>query len=434
MKIIIASLAFVLASHFALADAAQPAAATPKVFNVHDFGAKGDGTNLDTDAIQKALDACADTGGTVVVPAGTYLSKPLTLGSKTTLQLDKDAMLKATDVNDDFLNPEKPGKTNYVSFISGKKINDVTILGPGTIDGSGGRWWIPAEEARQRKAGYTLPRPNLIGISNCKNLHIADITLQNSPKFHLVPSDCDGVVISNVTVLAPSHAANTDAIDPSDCRNVLITRCRIDVGDDNIAIKAGRKKIEGRAWNSENITVTDCFFQHGHGLSVGSECVGGLRGLTVRNCRFENTDNGIRLKSRRGLGGTLQDLTYTDITMSNVHPAISIACYYQDSSAAKFPTNDVAQPLTNTTPIFRNIIIKNLTATSTRDAGLIVGLPESLVENVLLENVTITAAREGLTIANAKGVRLKNVTIKPAKGAPFITQNAQVEVVPAEKK
>ncbi len=432
MKKLLAALALVSGIHLALADAAEPAA--PKVFNVRDFGAKGDGTNLDTAAIQKALDECAQVGGTVKIPAGTYLSKPLTLGTKTTLQLDKDALLKATDANDDFLNPEKPGKTNYISFINGKKLEDVAILGPGTIDGSGARWWIPAEEARQKKAGYTLPRPNLIGISNCKNLRVADITLQNSPKFHLVPSDCDGVVISNVTILAPEHAANTDALDPSDCRNVLITRCRIDVGDDNIAIKAGKKKLPGREWNSENITVTDCFFQHGHGLSVGSECVGGLRGLTVRNCRFENTDNGIRLKSRRGLGGTLQDLSYTDITMSNVQHAISIATYYQDSSLAKFPTNDVAQPMTNTTPIFRDITIKNLTATATKDAGLIVGLPESLVENVLLENVTITSAREGLTIANAKGVRLKNVTIKPAKGAPFITQNAQVEGLPAAKK
>lgn len=115
--------------------------------------------------------------------------------------------------------------------------------------------------------------------------------------------------------------------------------------------------------------------------------------------------------------------------MKNVHPAISIAPYYQESTHAKFPKDDVAQPMTDTTPIFRNITIKNLTATSTRDAGLIVGLPESLVENVVLENVTIEA-KEGLTIANAKGVTLKNVKVVPEKGEPFLLHNAQVEGLP----
>jgi polygalacturonase len=420
-----------LSISFCIADT-PPAATEPKVFNARDFGAKGDGTNLDTAAIQAALDACAKAGGgSVLLSPGIYLSKPITLGTKTTFVIAKGATLKATDNTNDFANPKKPGPTNFVAFVGGEKLDDVTITGGGVIDGSGGKWWIPAEEARRIKPGYTMPRPNLVALEKCKNLRMENITLQNSPKFHFVPTECIGVVISNVTVLAPEHAANTDGIDPSNCRNVLITRCRIDVGDDNIAIKAGKKRVEGREFASENITVTDCTFLHGHGLSVGSESVGGLRGLTVKNCTFEDTDNGIRIKSRRTLGGVVEDVHYSDITMKNVHPAISIACYYQDSSQTKFPTNDVAQPMTNTTPIFRNITIKNLTATSTKDAGLIVGLPESLIENITLENVTIKA-KEGLKIANARGVTLTNVKIIPEKGEPVTLFNAKMASAPVK--
>ena len=95
--------------------------------------------------------------------------------------------------------------------------------------------------------------------------------------------------------------------------------------------------MAGREFGCENITVTDCVFLHGHGMSIGSETVGGVRNLVVKNCRFESTENGLRIKSRRGKGGMVQDVSYSDITMTNVHPAISIVCYYQDSSQAKYP-------------------------------------------------------------------------------------------------
>jgi polygalacturonase len=235
-------------------------------------------------------------------------------------------------------------------------------------------------------------------------------------------------MVEDVTIIAPVGAANTDGIDPSNCRNVTITRCTIDTGDDNIAIKSG-KKVAGREFGCENITVTDCVFLHGHGMSIGSETVGGVRNLVVKNCRFDGTENGIRIKSRRGKGGVIQDVSYSDITMTNVHPAISMACYYQDSSQAKYPKGDPARPMTDTTPIIRNVRIANVTAASTQNAGLIVGLPESLVSNVVLENVHITA-KTGMTIANAKGVSLNNVKVTVKEGLPFMTDNAQVAGLP----
>ena len=260
-------------------------------------------------------------------------------------------------------------------------------------------------------------------------MRLENITLQNSPKFHFVPSDCEDVVVSNVTILAPAHAANTDAIDPSG-RRMLITRCKIDVGDDDVAIKAGRK-IPGRDFQSEDITITDCTILHGHGISIGSETLGGVRNVTVRNCTFENTENGLRIKSQRGKGGLVENIRYGDITMKNVNPAITLTCYYMNNSAGdtaqpSAAKADTAQLASTMTPVFRDIYISNLTATCQKSAGVITGLPESKISNVVLENVRISSST-GMTIKNAGGVQFKNVQITTEQGPPLITNNAQIE-------
>jgi polygalacturonase len=402
-------------------------AQTPdKVFDVRQYGAKGDGKTLDTEAIQKALNECGQAGGGIVhFPPGTYLSKPIILRSNTTLQLDEGAKLQATTNHADFMKTsgdwlKATGGSDFVPFIGGKDLTDVTITGKGIIDGAGEVWWGPAEEARRKKSGYTLPRPNMIIITRCKNLKISGVTIRNAPKFHLVPTECEDVVIEGVTFKAPAGAPNTDAIDPSRCKKVLITKCHIDVGDDNVAIKSGRK-VDGREFACEDITVNDCTFLHGHGVSIGSETVGGVRGLTVQHCTFENTDNGIRIKSRRGRGGLVENITCSDITMKNVKVPISISGYYP-----KIPAENEAQPVTPETPVYRNIRITNLTATSPRSAGFIVGLPESLISDVVLENVHIYAPA-GLMVRNAKGVKINNVKIEAEEGPPFILENAVVE-------
>jgi hypothetical protein len=244
--------------------------------------------------------------------------------------------------------------------------------------------------------------------------------------------DCEDVVVSNVTILAPEHAANTDAIDPSG-RRILITHCKIDVGDDNVAIKAG-KKTPGHDFESEDITVTDCTFLHGHGMSIGSETAGGVRNVTVKNCTFENTDNGIRIKSDTRRGGIVENITCDGITMKNVNPAITLTCYYQNNSASDAKSSSgtptAAAPRTGNIPVYRNIRISNLTATCPKAAGLILGLPESCISNVVLENVTITAAKS-FSISNAKGVQLKNVSVTVPGGPAFQTDNAQVDGLPA---
>ncbi len=405
-----------------------------KIFDVQTFGAKGDGTTLDTAAIQKAFDACRDAdGGTVKFPPGVYLSQPLTVGTKTTVDIEAGATLLATTNQSDFM--KVPGdwlkttsSSEFVPFIGGKKLADVTFTGGGVIDGNGSVWWGEAEKARRKVSGYTLPRPNLIVIEHCKNLRVENITLQNSPKFHLVPTDCEDVIISNVTILAPEGAANTDAIDPSMCKNVLITKCRIDVGDDNVAIKSG-KKVPGREFACEDITVTDCTFLHGHGMSIGSETAGGVRNVTVKHCTFENTENGIRIKSDVKRGGLVENISYSDLVMSNVAPAITFTCYYMNNSAGDAGRGAApasAAPVAGEKiPVYRDIRVTNLKATSLKSAGLILGLPENCISNVVFENVQISAAT-GLTIKNARGIQFKNSSVVVENGPACKVENAEV--------
>jgi polygalacturonase len=398
-----------------------------QVYNVREMGAVGDGQTLDTAAIQKSFDACRKSGGgTVVIPAGTYLSAPLVIRTKTTLRLEQGATLKATDEPSAYARPDEPAKFN--NFLTGKDLEDVTIEGPGTIDGSGERWWIPAEEARQKKSGYTLPRPNLIVLTRVTNLVVRNITIQNSPKFHFVPTECDGVRVENATFLAPERAPNTDAIDPSMCRNVTITGSTIDVGDDNVAVKSG-KTIDGREFAADGLTITNCTIKHGHGISIGSETVGGVANVVVRDCTFEDTDYGLRIKSDRTRGGTVENLLYENIQMKNVRGAITFTSYYP-----KIPATDSPQPVTKTTPAYRNITVRNLTATSTKYAGVIVGLPESPIENVRLENVHIVAQGAGLEIRHVRGIDLVDTTIEAKKGPPLVVSDADVDENAATSK
>lgn len=408
-------------SSFSTAIGQELPASTEKsrFFNVRHFGASGNGKTLDTAAIQKAIDECNKAGGgTVVFPPGNYLSKPIFLRSHLIMQLNEGAILKATDEPADFEDPKE--EKGVIAFINGKNLAHITVDGNGTIDGSGERWWPPVKEAKKTGQPEPRRRPRMILLSKCKDVLIQGVTLQNSPSFHLVPTDCEDVTIQGVTIRAPADSPNTDAIDPSACKNVLIAKCILDVGDDNVALKSGHS-VPGRTAACENITVVDCTFLHGHGMSIGSETVGGVRNLTVRHCTFKDTVSGLRIKSYRGRGGLVENITYTDIKMTDVKIPINITSYYP-----KIPKEDSAQPITPETPIYRDIRISNLTATSPQSAGFIVGLPECVVSNLVLENVHISAPA-GLTIRNAKKICTKNVKVQVAKGDPFVLENASIK-------
>jgi polygalacturonase len=302
--------------------------------------------------------------------------------------------------------------------------HDVMISGAGTIDGQGQPWWEKQRkfnaEARARgdKSDAGIPRARMVVFDQCERVRLEGVTLTNSPSFHLVPEQCKDVTIDGVTILAPEDSPNTDGIDPSVSSRVLITRCRIDVGDDCIALKAGHRD----AGPCMDVTVTDCTFLHGHGLSIGSETTEGVRNLTVSHCTFDGTNMGIQLKSERGRGGLVENLSYSDITMKNVGQAIVITSYYHGLPNPK--QVDARAPVAGTTPFWRNIRIRNVTAVDcTKDAGLIIGLPEMPAQDITLENVSISAPA-GLRVRSARNVNLVNTRIVAAKGAPLLIESS----------
>ena len=381
----------------------------------NDFGAKADGKAKDTVALQSAIDACASGGGgTVVMKAGTYVSAPLVLKSNITLRLEKGATILGSPDHADFSPTTFFHVPDLQPLISAIKATNVAIEGEGTIDGNGESWWEEVRAVKDKGVLGNHPRPKLIIFDHCKNVRVEGITIQNSPMWQLVPYYTDGMVIRKVRILAPQHSPNTDAIDPFSSSNIVIDHVYSDVGDDNIAIKSGPINSPGPDDPSRNITITDCTFMHGHGLSIGSELAGGAQNITAKRIHFEGTDQGIRVKANRDRGNDVGNFVFSDITMKDVKTAILISEYYPNVLP---PANDAPQPVGRLTPHFHDIVIENVTATGSKTAGVIIGLPESPVKNVVLNNVKLSA-EEGLTIANAE-VTGKNVVVTPAKGEPI---------------
>lgn len=376
--------------------------------NPRAFGATGDGVTKDTAAIQKAIDTCAARANAAVhFTAGTYLSAPLTLPSNAYLILDKGAkLLGSADMADYPIREDAPWRR--VSLLHADHATNVRITGPGTIDGNGQVWW-DAQLHRQKGAPEN-PRPLLIDITNSHDILIEGVTIQNSPQYNITTFLSSGLTVRNVTIRNPGRGApNTDGIDPFSTSHVLIEHTTIDTGDDNVAIKSGLVERGDPDVPSTDITIRDCTFLNGHGLSIGSETAGGVRNVTVERVTFHGTRQGIRIKSARGRGNDIGNFTYRDITMEDVETPIQITAYYTGHS-----NSDTAQPITEHTPRFHDIDIENLTATGAKQAALIMGLPESPIENLTLKNVHISAAK-GMFIQHAH-IAESNVIITPASG------------------
>ena len=381
--------------------------------NPRAFGAKGDGVSKDTSAIQAAIDACAKQGGgTVRLIAGTYLSAPIVLKSNITLQLDKGATLLGSPDHADYPPLVMFHLPDLQPLVSATNAVHVAITGEGVIDGNGESWWQEARAVRNAGVlGAGHPRPKLIIFDHCRHVRVEGVTIQNSPMWQLVPYYSDDVVIRNIRVLAPPRSPNTDAIDPFSSSHVVIDHVFADVGDDNIAIKSGPINSPGPDDPTRDVTITDCTFMHGHGLSIGSEIAGGVQNVRAERIHFEGTDNGIRVKSNRDRGNDVSHLFFRDIEMKDVKNALVISEYYPKILP---PDSETAQPVTRLTPHFHDIVLENMTATGSAMAGAIVGLPEAPISGVVLRNVKISA-KTGLTIAYAE-VTGKNVTVQAETG------------------
>ncbi len=404
------------------------ALAQSKVCNVRSYGAKGDGVTKDTKAIQAAIDDCSTSGGGMVrLSGGKFVTAPIELKSNVEFDVEKDAVLLGSADRDDYPKAVRMRQQTVEPLVAITNASNVTIKGGGVIDGQGKVWWDYVKGVKDSGVlGTDHPRPMLLLIDHSRHVIVEDVTIQNSGFWQVVPYYSDDLTFRNLRILAPQRGApNTDAIDPFSSSHVTIDHVFASTGDDNVAIKSGAINSPGPDSPSHDITITDCEFEAGHGLSIGSEVAGGVQNVRAERIHFKGTDQGIRVKANRDRGNDVSNLSFKDITMENVRTAILISEYYPKV----MPEGDVpAAPIGRLTPFFHNIHIENVTATGSDWAGVIVGLPESSVKELTMKNVSI-AATKGLDIAFAQ-VTLDHVTVTAAQGDPInVAKTAQVLTV-----
>jgi len=390
-------------------------------FNITTFGAVGDGITTNTTAIQNAINAAhTGAGGTVEIPAGTFLSGPLTLASSINLQLDSGAILRMLPYQ------VYPGAS---PLITASSLTNLEITGSGTIDGqaSFSTWWT------NNPSLSTSQRPILVSFNNCKLVLIQNVTLENPPSMHIVFKGSDAnITIQGITISTSGSSPNTDGIDLIGT-NCLVQNCSISDGDDCIALGS----TGGTSWY---IMVTNCAFGTGHGMSIGSNTSGGVSNLVVANCTFNGTEYGLRLKSDNasgsgGEGGITQNLLYENLIMSNITEApIVIYSYYNETGTpiGVKPSTAAAEaiptPIPSTTCVWRNIIFSNITSTVgfPSTAGVLWGRTELPMTNIMFYNVNISAFGP-FDVYNAQKVQFINSQITlPFGGQKFLLFNGGV--------
>ncbi|WP_213804004.1 glycoside hydrolase family 28 protein [Granulicella sp. dw_53] len=421
MKVAAIRMAAVAGAVLGMTAAGLAQAKGPACGVVQRFGAKGDGVTKDTAAIQAAIDKCAAgpksaggkgwAPGRVVLAGGTFLTGPILLKSGVVLTIEAGATLLGSVDMADYPKVKFARQTTVQPLVSAVNAEDVQIQGGGTIDGNGKVWWDYVKGVKEAGVlGNDHPRPMGVVFDHTKHVRMEGVTVQNAGFWQIVPYYADDVVFRNIRILAP-HSPNTDAIDPFSSSNVVIDHVFSSVGDDNIAIKSGAINSPGPDAPSRNITITDCTFEHGHGLSIGSEIAGGAQNIHAERIHFKGTDNGIRIKSNRDRGNDVSNISFKDITMEDVKVSILISEYYPKA----LPEGEVAaEPVQRLTPHFHDITIENLKSTNSDWAGVIIGLPEAPVKDVVMKNVSIEA-KKGMQIAFAT-VSGTNVNVKAAEG------------------
>jgi polygalacturonase len=421
-------------------------------FNVREHGAMGNGQTLDSPAIQSTIDACSVLGGgTVYLPSGQYLTGSLFLRNNISLHLDSGATILGSENPDDYpiIHSRWEGKhqDTYAPLITGQNLNNVSVVGRGTIDGRGAKWW-------QAKKDGTLahPRPRLISFSDCTNVLIEGITAINSPSWTINPVHCQNVIIHGITIINPADSPNTDGINPDSCRLVRISDCYVSVGDDCITIKSGTEhEAPDRYAPCRDITITNCTLERGHGgVVIGSEMSGGVKNVVISNCVFIGTDRGIRIKSRRGRGGIIEDIRVSNLIMDGVLCPFTMNLYYHIGVRGNTDVSDKSpRSVDDTTPRLRRIHFSHITAREVKHAaGFLYGLAEMPLEDISFTDISISISAEadsgypemaddipsmsqaGFYIRNARHLRLEHVEVTGQNGKAFdIADSDDVNII-----
>jgi polygalacturonase len=420
----------------------------PDTFNIADFGAvAGDTSILSTRAIEAAIMSCHSGGGGVVyIPAGTWLTGPITLMSNVNLHITENAALLFTTEYEQYLPPvqtrwEGMDCYNFHPLIYAIDATNIALTGKGIIDGQASNeawWWMngnpnygwkegmnnqklsgrkqllafeqnqtPAEERRFGLEGAL--RPQLVNFNNCNTVLIEDLTLKNSPFWVIHPVRTDNFIMRGVTIV--SAGPNSDGCDPESCNGVLIEDCYFDTGDDCIAIKSGRNN-DGRRWSipSQNIIVRNCRMADGHGgVVIGSEISGGFSNLFVEDCEMDSPEllRVIRIKTSDCRGGVIENVNVRNVTVGKCSEAVlKINLMYEPGEECNrsFP------------PFVRDVTLDNVTSRESKYGIYIIGLDgEVNISGITLSNCSFNGVQEGASVTGAEGVKLKKVFINGKK-------------------
>jgi len=431
----------------------MPKATPPQIpansVNLRDFGAKGDGLTLNTDAINRAISALAKQGGGhLIVPAGIWLTGPFALKDKIDLHLERNAVLMgSTDRSLYVKTADGKPQGKCVPLITASKRADISITGEGTIDGNGALWrpvkrskasdvewkdytslggtvdeksgvWYPFKLKKHADFAPTAAkqenmRNHLIRFTDCLNVLISGVTIQNSPKFHLIPTRCENVIVDGVTIRCPWNAQNGDGLDLSSCRKVLIVNNTLDVGDDGICMKAGAGEAGVKSGPCRDMLIENNTVLHAHGgFVVGSEFSGGVENIVVRDNLFSGTDTGLRFKSGIGRGGKTSKLFISGIVMTDIRgESIVFECGYIDKKVGYKDGDEAADKRKNAkfVPEFTDIHISDITCHGAKTAISAHGLPElKCIHGITIENSVFFYTSKATDIGSETTLDIKN--------------------------
>ncbi len=383
-------------------------------------------------AIAAAIQAASDAGGgRVLVPAGVWLTGPVHLKSRIDLHVAEGAVLKFSDVIEDYLPVVlvRGGGIdfyNYSPLIYARGQENIAVTGPGRLDGNAEVWWdwkkketrgqfamgaagVPVAE-RVFGTREAAIRPSFIGFIECKNILMEGFTIGSGPNWTIHPVYSENIIIRRVTVA--TSGPNNDGVDPDSCRNVLIEHCTFSTGDDCVVLKSGYDQDGRRVGRpTENVVMRHSSSKRGHGgLVIGSEMSGSVRNVYMHDCDFEGTDRVLRIKSRPGRGGVVENVWVENVTARALRREVVILNMdYTSDPNAVVDTHP---------PLFRNIHVKKVAASGAPVAIRITGMDTSLIENVTFEDVAIVAER-GVVATFAKDISFVRTAITHAKGERF---------------
>jgi len=360
------------------------------IWDVRQFGAKGDSTTLDTATLQAAIDACAQAGGGFVFfPKGTYLSGSLILKNNVTLYLAPEATLLGSPDGADY--PAHPyiardrdtGGYEVEALIYAEGASNIGIEGPGIIDGNGKTF--PKRKVTNPEVSVGK-RPRLLYWRNCHNVRIRDVTLRNSSCWTAHFVLCDKLVLQGIAVFSDLFI-NQDGIDIDSCQNTVVSDCFVDTVDDAIVIKSSHPQP------TKNLTITNCVLTTQCGaIKFGSQSVGGFNNISISNCAiYEAGMGGVKIEAVDG--GDLEDIAISNLVMHNVAAPISILLGNRAEHAG-FPDLTLPRPISR----LRNIVITGIRATVADEGDkwrrgatcLIAGIPGHPIQGLTISDVSIT--------------------------------------------